>query len=102
MKTNLTTNEQGQFTFEVVGIKDGTKQWVPIFENEVHIVKLKYPIGKDKFFRVVGLGGAVQDAFFKTYNSDMLFLKDENEVKNALEQIIITLGYTHNGVEVVQ
>jgi hypothetical protein len=101
MKTKLTYNEQGKLTFEVVGIKDGIKQWVPIFENEVYLSKMKFPIG-DKHFRVVGLGGAVQDAFFKTYNNDMLFVKDENEVKNALEQIIITLGYIHNDVEVIQ
>lgn len=102
MKTNLTTNEQGKLTLEVVGIKDGTKQWVPIFgENDVYIAKMQYPIG-GKSYRVVGLGGAVQDAFFKTYNTDMLLLKDEQEVKHALEQVIITLGYNYNGVEVMQ
>ena len=97
MKTNLTIDNK----FEVVGIKDGTKQWVSLFDNEVYISKMKYPIG-DKTYRVVGLGGKVQDAFYATFNTDMLLLKDENEVKNALEQIIITLGYKHNGVEVIQ
>lgn len=97
MKTNLTA----ELKFEVVGIKDGVKQWVPIFDNEVYISKMKYPIG-DKNYRVVGLGGEVQDAFYATFNTDMLLLKDENEVKQALEQVIITMGYKHNGVEVIQ
>ena len=62
---------------------------------------MKYPIG-GKTYRVVGLGGVVQDAFFKTYNTDMLLLKDEKEVKQALEQVTIALGYNYNGVEVIQ
>lgn len=102
MKTKITTNEQGELTLEVVGIKDGTKQWTPIFgEDDIRIGKLQYPI-KDKFYKVVGIGGAVQNAFHKIYGTDMLFLKDEKSVKEALEQIIITLGYNYNGVEVVQ
>jgi hypothetical protein len=101
MKTQLTYNEQGKLSFEVVAIKDGTKQWVPIFENEVYIAKMQFPVG-DKNFRVVGLGGEVQDAFFKTYNNDMLLLKTENEVRQALEQVIITMNYTYNGIEVIQ
>jgi hypothetical protein len=32
----------------------------------------------------------------------MLLLKDEKEVNQVLQQIIITLGYKHNGVEVIQ
>lgn len=102
MKTKLTTNEQGKLTLEVVCIKDGTKQWVSIFnENDVYIAEMKFAIGGKKF-RVVGLGGAVQDAFFNTFGGDMLLLKDEVEVREALEQIIISLGYNFNNVEVLK
>jgi hypothetical protein len=97
MKTNLTRNNQ----FEVIALKDDVKQWVPIFENDVYISQMKYPIG-DKNFRVVGLGGEVQDAFYATFNTDMLLLRNENEVKQALEQVIITMGYKYKGIEVIQ
>ena len=60
-------------------------------ESEVYICKMQFPIC-DKSFRVVGLGGEVQDAFYKLFNTDMLLLKDDKEVEDALMRVKEYLG----------
>lgn len=55
-------------------------------DNEVYICKMTYPIA-NKHFRVVGLGGKVQEAFFKLFNTDMLLLQDSEEVDNKLNEV---------------
>lgn len=59
--------------------------------DELYIKKMVYPIG-DKFYRVVGLGGEVQNAFYGLFGSDMLLLRDKEEVDNELKKVIKYLG----------
>lgn len=89
-------NINNEFEAQLV---DGT--FAPIFKDKVYIARMQYPIG-GKNFRVVGLGGEVQDAFFKTFNNDMLLLNGEREVEKALQQVIITMGYRVGEYEIAQ
>lgn len=59
--------------------------------DELYIKKMVYPIG-DKFYRVVGLGGEVQNAFYGLFGTDMLLLRDKEEVDNELKKVIKYLG----------
>lgn len=59
--------------------------------DELYIKKMVYPIG-DKFYRVMGLGGEVQNAFYGLFGTDMLLLRDKKEVDDALRKVIKILG----------
>lgn len=59
--------------------------------EELYICKMSFPIG-DKCYRVVGLGGEVQDAFFRLFKSDMLLLRNKDEVDDALKKVIADLN----------
>lgn len=73
-------------------VKTTDGKFVQVFDKLIYLSKPLYPIG-GKYYRLVGLGGQVQDAFFKTFGKDMLLLSNLTEVDEALQQIIITLNY---------
>jgi len=82
--------------FEVLATREDKPndppKFVRVFSTNIYCSKLEYPI-RDNYFRLVGLHGEIQDAFFKTFGKDMLFLKNEKEIENALKQVIITMKY---------
>lgn len=85
MKTRFNSNNR----FEA---KTTDGKFVEVFDKHIYLSKPLYPIG-GKYYRLVGLGGQVQNAFFKTFGKDMLFLSNLTEVDEVLQQIIITLNY---------
>lgn len=98
MTTRL-VNRDGKLVFEVMATmidtitdKMDAPRFEEVFKDAIYLKEMQYPIGGKKF-RLVGLGGEVQDAFFKTYGMDMLLLKSIEDVKQALEHIIITMNY---------
>lgn len=107
MTTRL-VNRNGKLVFEVMAImidciidRIEEPQFVEVFKDAIYLKEMQYPISGKKF-RLVGLGGEVQDAFFKTYGMDMLLLKTVEDVKQALEQIIITMNYQVGIYKIVQ
>ena len=98
MTTRL-INRNGELVFEVMAImidtitdKIAEPQFEEVFKDAIYLKEMQYPISEGRF-RLVGLSGEVQDAFFKTYGMDMLLLKTIEDVKQTLEQIIITMDY---------
>lgn len=97
MKTRITyKNGFSDFPiFEVIATTNNNNipSYYKPFKDNIYIAKLIFPIANDKFYRLVGLHGEIQDAFFKTFGTDILFLKNETEIENALKQVIITMNY---------
>ena len=60
-------------------------------DGELYICKMNFPIG-GKWWRIVGLGGEVQNAFYGLFGTDMLLLRDKEEVDNELKKVIKYLG----------
>lgn len=60
-------------------------------DGELYICKMNFPIG-GKWWRIVGLGGEVQNAFYGLFGTDMLLLEDERQVEQALKEVIKKLG----------
>lgn len=89
MKTRfIYPNGANKPVFQVANIIDGAEVFHPAFnENEVFICKLSFPVG-NKYYRVVGLGGKVQNTFFNIYNTDMLLLENINDVEDVLKNIL--------------
>lgn len=107
MTTRL-VNRNGKLVFEVMAImidcvidKTEEPQFEEVFKDAIYLREMLYPIDGRKF-RLIGLGGEVQDAVFKTYGMDMLLLKTIEDVKQALEQIIITMNYQVGIYKIVQ
>lgn len=107
MTTRL-INRNGKLVFEVMAImidciidRVEEPQFEEVFKDTIYLKEMQNPINGRKF-RLVGLGGEVQDAFFKTYGMDMLLLKTIEDVKQALEQIIITMNYQVGIYKIVQ
>lgn len=67
-------------------------KFVRVFSTNIYCSKLEYPI-RDNYFRLAGISGGMDNAFIKTFGKDMLFLKNEKEIENALKQVIITMKY---------
>ena len=80
-------------------VKTTNGNFVEVFSKSIYLNRMSFPIGNKKY-RLVGLGGQVQNAFFKTYGKDMLFLTDLKEVDETLQQIIITLNYKIDNYEI--
>jgi hypothetical protein len=106
--TTRIINRNGKLVFEVMAImieciidRIEEPQFEEVFKDTIYLKEMQYPINGRKF-RLVGLGGEVQDAFFKTYGMDMLLLKTIEDVKQTLEQIIITMNYQVGIYKIVQ
>ena len=67
-------------------------KFVEVFDKLIFLSEPQIPIG-GFYYRLVGLGGLVQQAFFDTFGKDMLLLRNLTEVDEALQQVIITLNY---------
>ena len=82
--------------FEVLATREDKPndppKFVRVFSTNIYCSKLEYPI-RDNYFRLAGISGGMDNAFIKTFGKDMLFLKNEKEIENALKQVIITMKY---------
>ena len=82
--------------FEVLATREDKPNEQPkfarVFSTNIYCSKLEYPI-KDKYYRLAGISGGLDDVFIETFGKDMLFLKNENEIQEALKQVIITMKY---------
>lgn len=82
--------------FEVLATREDKPNEPPkfarVFSTNIHCSKLEYPI-KDRYYRLMGICGGLDNVFIKTFGKDMLFLKNEKEIENALKQVIITMNY---------
>lgn len=107
MTTRL-INRNGNLVFEVMSIiidviidRIEEPQFEDVFKDTIYLKEMQYPFNGKKFI-LVGSGGEVKDAFFKTYGTDMLLLKTIEDVKQALEEIIITMNYQVGIYKIVQ
>lgn len=106
--TTRIINKNGKLVFEVMAImidviidKIEESQFEEVFKDAIYLKEMQHPIN-GKYFRLVGLGGEVQDVFFKTYGTDMMLLKTIEDVKQVLEQIIITMNYQVGIYKIIQ
>lgn len=83
--------------FEVLATREDKPNEKPkfarVFSTNIYCSKLEYPIGNDKYYRLAGITGGLDNVFIETFGKDMLFLKNENEIQEALKQVIITMKY---------
>lgn len=106
--TTRIINRNGKLVFEVMAImidviidRIEEQQFEDVFKDTIFLKEMQYPFSEKKII-LVGSRGEVKDAFFKTYGTDMLSLKTIDDVKQALEQIIITMNYQVGIYKIVQ